>query len=110
MFFGLNSEETEEMDKVGQMNGICRSVSSKISAVFSAGDGTSAYAKFPQAVSGQNISIWAFGQKRTIIVRDKDSFVACPTNINMVTDGNGSDFEIPKNATLKNVGGVVWIG
>jgi len=110
VFFGIRAEEVEEMQKISQMKGICRSVSSGISAIYSSGPGTHATMELPGFVAGQNISVWAFGEDRRIIVRDSQGSVACPINVNKMTDGVNSDFEVPKNATLENVEGVVFIG
>jgi hypothetical protein len=110
MFFGVRSEEVDEMQKISEMKGICRSLSSKVSAIHSAGPGTKISIQYPEAVYGENISLWMYGDNRTIIVRDNDSAVGCSININKVTNGSSASFEIPKNISLENKEGVVVIG
>lgn len=108
-FFGVRSEEASEMDRVSQMKSICHSASSKISAVFSAGSGTYTTLDLPEAVAGRDIEVFVYGASNSMVVRDGEISVGCALNIRSVSDGESSSFEIAKNASMKNVKGVVLV-
>jgi uncharacterized protein (UPF0333 family) len=108
-FFGIRAQEVDEMQRISELKGICRSASSKISAIFSAGPGSKTSVEFPPAVMGENISVWMYGENRTIVVSGNENAVGCSLNLNKITNGSSTDFEIPKNSTLENVGGVVFV-
>jgi uncharacterized protein (UPF0333 family) len=109
-FFGVRAEEVEEMSAVSEMRSICQSLSSKTSAVFSAGSGTSTTLNQPGFVSGKNISVWVYGDNANVIVRDDERSVGCPLNIKSVSNGTSSSFQVAQNATITNSEGVVFIG
>jgi len=110
IFFGARSEEVAEMKKISEMEGICNSVSSRISAVFASGDGTNSSLDLQEAVLGKNISVWVYGSNGSVTVRDDETDVGCPLSAQSVSNGSSSSFEVAKNATLRNSKGVVLVG
>jgi uncharacterized protein (UPF0333 family) len=109
-FFGVRAEEVDEMSAISEMKSICQSVSSKISAVFSAGSGTSTTIRLPAYVSGENISVWVYGNNANVIVADGERSVGCALNIKSVSNGTSISFQVAQNATITNSEGVVLIG
>jgi hypothetical protein len=109
-FFGLRAQEVEEVKRISEMGSYCLDVSSKIAFVYSGNNGTSTELDVPGFLMGKNISIWAFSDSSNIIVRDTERSVGCNLNVKSVTNGTDGSFEIAKNATILNAGGVIIIG
>lgn len=109
IFLGVRSEEVTEMNKVSKMKDICHSVSTKISAVFSAGPGTNTTLDLPEAVAGNDVTVWVYGENQSVIVRDNETSVGCALNMQSVSNGTANSFEVSGNATLTNSNGVVLV-
>ena len=91
------------------MKGICQSVSTKLSAVFSAGSGTNVTLEEAEYVAGENISIWVYGENQSVVVRDNEISVGCVLNVRSVSNGSASSFPIASNATIRNAKEVVIV-
>lgn len=107
--------EVAEVRSGSLMRSICTSLSARISGLLVAGPGANVRLDYPEAIYGQNYSIWVQGDDGIIkIVRDNPdgglSSVGCYMKTGLVSDGEASEFYAMANGTLRNADGAVVFG
>ena len=108
-----SSMDARGLGNYAESQRICHEAASQISAVASAGEGTSAVFRMPGAALAQNYTIYAYPQNRSLSVPYGGTVAGCAlgtSNVRGALAAAGAPFNITADSPIRNVGGGVVIG
>ncbi|MFH2105777.1 MAG: hypothetical protein ABII22_00825 [Candidatus Micrarchaeota archaeon] len=110
VFYADRIFEVSEFQIVSEMRGICNTLSSSASMVYTGKDGTNISLSFPEEIYGKPYFIRVNSIDKTVaIARDNSTMVACSFFVN-ASNGLNNTFEASKSPVLQNRKGVVVFG
>ena len=113
--YSQEGTEVVEIRVESQMRSICTSLSARVAGLAAAGPGSSVRLDYPEALYGNNYSIWVNSGEGTISIVNEWpggelSTVGCLLKTRAVTGGGAQPFQVAPNGSARNAEGVVVFG